>query len=119
VGGQVGHLEFGDGAEPGDLGIVGDGQGTVGGEPHVELDAVGPQPPGFDEGVNGVSVNPSVQPLCARRRSPAARHLEVTIPPWHAPKLSTKTPCQGSGRPLPSSSVNPLFTDGHHLGPIM
>ena len=58
MGGQVGHLQVGDGAEPGDRGIVVDGQRAVGGEPHVELDAVGPQAPGLGEGVDGVLGEP-------------------------------------------------------------
>ena len=54
MGGQVGHPELVDRADPGDLGIVMDGQAPVGREAHIELHAVGAEPPGLGEGVDGV-----------------------------------------------------------------
>ena len=76
MGRQVGHLELGDGPDPGDLGVVVDGQGTVGGQAHVELDAVGAQAPGLGEGVDGVLGEPlACNPYVQRRRSSDPRHL--------------------------------------------
>ena len=51
---QFGHLELVDRADPRDLGIVVDGEGAVGSEAHIELDAVGAQSPGLGESLDGV-----------------------------------------------------------------
>ena len=54
VGGQVRHAELADHTETRDLGVVVDGQGPVGGQAHVELDPVGPEPTGLGERVERV-----------------------------------------------------------------
>ena len=78
-------------ADPGDLGVVVDGQGAVGGEAHVELDPVGPQPPGLGEGVDGVLGEPfGATPMCKDGGHRGPCHLGVTIPPRRAPNFHQK-----------------------------
>ena len=65
-------------------------------------------------------MNPSVQPLCAKTAVIGRRVVSVvTIPPPERPKFHEKLLARLSDGPLPFLAVNPLFTDGHHLGPIM
>ena len=104
MGGQVGHAEVGDRAEAGDLGVVVDGQRPVGGQAHVELDPVGPEPAGLGEGVERVLD----EALGATPMSEDGRHRGRRHRPCHEYCASlfgnfTKTPCQPRDGPLPSS----------------
>ena len=82
MGGQVGHPELVDRADPGDLGIVVDGQGAVGREAHIELDPVGAQPPGLGEGVDGVlGESLGTTPMCEDGGHRAPVIFPSRIPP--------------------------------------
>ncbi len=119
VGGQVGHPELVDRADTGDLRVVVDGQGPVRREAHIELDAVGTQPPGLGEGVDGVLGEPlGTTPVCEDRG-----HRGPVIFPsrFHRDSGRTfiKNSLPGCRQTVTLFSVNPLFTDGHLLDPIM
>ena len=104
MGRQVGHAQRGDGAEPGDLGVVVHGQGPVGGEPHVQLDPVGPQAPRLGEGVQRVLGEPlGATPVRIHRRHRSPPNHRSRMQRVRAAEFCTKTPCQALGGPLPSS----------------
>ena len=104
---------------PGILRVVVDGQGTVGGEPHVELDPVGPQAPGLGEGIDGVLG----EPFGATPMSEDGGHRGgvTSLSRFHRRGLRTftKNSLPGLRQTVTLFFVHPLFTDGHHLGSIM
>ena len=119
LGGQIGHSELIDHADPGNLGVVVHGQGPVGGEADIELDSVGAQPPGLGEGLDGVlGESFCATPMCKDRRHRtgvifSSRFLCACA------RTFTKNSLPGSRQTVTLFFVNPLFTDGHLLGPIM
>jgi len=119
VGGQVRHAEGADRSEARDLGVVVDREAPVRGEAHVELDPVAPEPAGLGERVECVLD----EPLGATPVSEDGRHRAPVTPVTRIQRLRfgefTKTPCEPPKGPLPFTPVNPLFADGHLLGPIM
>ena len=105
--------------EPGDLGVVVDGQGPVGRQAHVELDPVGAQPPGLGEGVEGVLGEPLGATPMGEDGGHRARVTSASRFHRDGGRIFTKNSLPGRRRAVTLFCVNPLFTDGHLLGPIM
>lgn len=92
---QVGHSELADGTEAGHLGVVVDGQTTVGGEANIELDAVRATAAGLGEGVQRVLGEAHRRPVgrfCATPVSPHRCHVAHESSALQVKKF-TKTPC--------------------------
>jgi hypothetical protein len=100
VGGQVGDHQLAQRAEAWDDRVMVHHERPVGGQAHVELDAVGAQPPGLGEGLERVldktlCATP-VSPHGRQRRPPTARSRKIGA----LFGKFTKTPCQARRRPL-------------------
>ena len=95
------------------------GQGPVGGQAHIELDAVGPQALGFGEGLQGV-LHGSRRCGLDGRRPPSSEPLSpdtpsiFTVPFENFTKLLAST--APSHYPL---LVNPFSVTDTNMGPIM
>ncbi len=95
VGRQVGHAELADRPEAGDLGVVVDGQAAVGGEPHIELDAVRAAAAGLGEGLErvlGEALRGGFGRLGATPMCPDGCHVVHESSALQVKKF-TKTPC--------------------------